>query len=281
VRSFLPASVLVAVTLACAAAPAALADSSESSNWAGYAAHRAGVTFRSAQAVWKEPTAKCVPGNNTYSAYWVGIGGYSVTSNALEQVGTEVDCNMSGREVSSAWYELVPAASQTIRMAVRAGDTVSASVKVVGNQVTVALNDQTSRRTFQKSLYAPVVDTTSAEWILEAPSNCFSETSCQTLPLANFGTASFTNAGATGSTGHHGAITDPAWGITKITLIPGGRRFVTYQGYETTTGAATPSAVNRAGNAFKVSYSTVTVPGDPFFSPRRALLDGYLVHPGR
>ncbi len=267
--------------MACTAAPAALADSSDSSNWAGYAVHRNGVTFRTVQAVWKQPSARCERGNNAYSAYWVGIGGYSVTSDALEQIGTEVDCSFSGRVDSSAWYELVPAASQNIRLTVKPGDTVSASVKVLGNEVTVGLDDLTSHRVFQKSLSGPTVDATSAEWIVEAPSNCFSETSCQTLPLADFGTASFSNAGATATTGHRGTITDPAWGSTKITLIPGGRRFVVYQGYAATTGAATPSGLNRAGNAFKVSYSTITIPGTPFYSPRRARLDGYLVHPGR
>ena len=280
-RSLIPIGFLAAAALACAGAPAALADSSESSNWAGYAIHRAGVTFRSVQAVWRTPAAKCSRGSVGYSAAWVGIGGYSETSDALEQTGTETDCSQSGRAVTSAWYELVPAPSQPIPLRVRAGDVMSASVTVQGNHVIVVLDDITSHRSFQKPLFAPTLDVTSAEWIVEAPSDCFSATSCQTLPLADFGSTTFSSASATSGTFHRGTISDPAWGSTKITLVPGGRRFVVYQGRETTAGTATPSALNRSGNSFRVAFSTLSIPGNPFFSGRRALIAGYLVHPGR
>ncbi len=280
-RSLFPATLVLAAALAMATAPAALADSSQSSNWAGYAVHRDGVSFRTVQAVWKQPRTRCVSGNDTYSALWVGIGGYSVTSNALEQIGTEVDCNSDGRVASSAWYELVPAASQPISLRVQPGDTVSASVTVNGNQVTVGLNDLTSHRAFVRLLYAPTVDVSSAEWIVEAPSDCFNANSCQTLPLANFGSATFNSASATSATGHRGSITDPAWGSTKITLIPGGRRYVVYQGSGGGAGSATPSSLSRAGNSFKVTYSTIAIPGNPFYSARRPIVAGYLVHPGR
>jgi Peptidase A4 family len=281
VRSRLPVTLIAAVAIACAAAPAALADSSQSSNWAGYAVHRAGVTFRSVQAVWRTPGAACSRGSNSYSAAWVGLGGYSETSNALEQTGTETDCSQSGRSVTSAWYELVPAPSEPIALRVHAGDEMGASVTVQGSRVTVVLDDLTTHRSFQRSLFAPTVDVTSAEWIVEAPSDCFSEYSCQTLPLADFGSTTFSSAFATSTTFHRGTISDPDWGSTRITLIPGGRRYIVYQGQGATTGAASPSSLTRAGTSFKVTYSTITIPGNPYFSSRRALVDGYLVHPGR
>ena len=97
--------------VALASVPAALADTTQSTNWAGYAAHGSRASFRAARGSWIEPSASCVRGVRTYSSYWVGIGGYSETSQDLEQIGTEVDCTASGRVNSTAWYELVPSPS--------------------------------------------------------------------------------------------------------------------------------------------------------------------------
>ncbi len=119
--------------LALATAPAAAADATASSNWAGYAIHRAGVRYTRVLGAWKQPGATCVRGRQTFSAAWVGLGGYSTTSNALEQIGTEVDCSASGKVVSDAWYELVPAASRRIGLSVRPGDSMSATVSVVAS----------------------------------------------------------------------------------------------------------------------------------------------------
>ena len=151
-------------------APGALADTSNSSNWAGYAVHRAGVSFKRVNGRWREPSATCTAGSPRYSAVWVGLGGYNETSNALEQIGTEIDCSPAGKVVSSAWYELVPAAAQTIKFRVRPGDLVAASVTVEPQQVVVmTLSNLTLHRSFTKTLQAATVDVSSAEWIVEAP----------------------------------------------------------------------------------------------------------------
>ena len=76
---------------------------------------------------WTQPHVSCRSKRASYSSVWVGIGGYSVTSPALEQIGTELDCTASGNVVSSAWYELVPAGSHTTALTVRPGDRVRAS----------------------------------------------------------------------------------------------------------------------------------------------------------
>src|SRR4029077_3975427 len=143
------------------------------------------------------PTAQCVPGTPTYSSVWVGLGGYNETSNALEQIGSEVDCSARGKVLSSVWYELVPAPSRTIRMTVNPGDRLTASVDVNGHQVKLELDDLTRHKTFTHSVRASVVDVSSADWIVEAPSECAGNSSCQTLALANFGSAKFTRARAT------------------------------------------------------------------------------------
>jgi hypothetical protein len=212
---------------------------------------------------------------------WVGIGGFSQTSNALEQIGTEVDCTHAGSPVVSAWYELVPAPSNPIRMTVRPGDVMAASVVLhSGRRVTLTLIDETRHRTFRKTIRASAVDATSAEWILEAPSECISATACQTLQLANFGTAQFGLALARSSTGHIGPIADPAWSATQITLSPHGRRYVSYSNHGSTAGGATPSSLDSTGSAFSVSYSQVAIQTNPFLGTRRAVdtRRGHIVH---
>jgi hypothetical protein len=252
---------MAAVAAAMIGAPAASADTTQSSNWAGYAIHRSGVNFTKASGTWIQPRPTCTAGEPTYSSAWVGIGGYSESSQALEQIGTEADCTSSGRAVSSAWYELVPAASSTIKLTVNPGDRVRAGVTVKGREVTVSLSDLTRHRSFTRTLRAPVVDTTSAEWILEAPSVCSGQSSCRTLPLADFGSAGFSAAGAVTTGGVSGTINARRWTTTRISLAEAGRRFVGNPGGAGFSAAsAIPSALTANGSAFTIKYETPTTP---------------------
>ncbi len=262
-----------------AGAPAALANEQDSSNWSGYAVHRSGIRFSTVSGSWIQPSATCTPGHRSFSAFWVGLGGYDLRSSSLEQIGTEVDCSVAGAVRSSAWYELVPAASRTIRLRVRPGDAMTARVTLTGHQVTVVLDDETSRRSFHKTLHAATVDATSAEWIAEAPSECIGADQCQTLPLANFGSASFTMARARSTTGRAGSIFDRAWAWTKLRLLPGGRRFVQAQQGGVAVGESTPSPLSANGSQFTVSYSPISIQPSPLMRARQASLsDGHLVH---
>ncbi len=245
------------VTLAAmACAQPALADSSYSTNWAGFAAHRSGVSFRAVSGAWKQPGLSCTGNRHTYAAFWVGLGGYSMNSTALEQIGTEADCTPQGAVVVSAWYQVNPYAVP-ISMTVRPGDLMTASVVVSGRRITLTLQDVTRSRTFSKVLAAGTVDVSSAEWIAEAPSQCFGQNACTILPLADFGTATFTASSAQTATGHIGSISDPAWGSTKVDLTPNGRR---YAALGVGTGiAAVTSGLRLGGTSFKVTYSRVTM----------------------
>jgi hypothetical protein len=240
-------------------AQSALARSVHSSNWSGYAVHRSGVTFRRVKAVWTEPTVSCIAGRPTYSSFWVGIGGYRPTSRALEQIGTEVDCSASGAIRSSVWYELVPSASRNIRLSVSPGDTVAASVLVKGHRVTVSLADLNTRRQFHKTLRARSVDVSSAEWIVEAPAECFGASACQTLPLANFGSATFSLASVQSTSGQTGGIADRLWRWTRIVLAHGGRRYVVSQGGGGAGAEAIPSPLELGGSRFSVAYSQLAI----------------------
>jgi hypothetical protein len=271
----------VAVAAALAGAPAALADSSQSSNWAGYAVHHSGVNFTKVIGAWTQPQATCTAGRPTYSSVWVGIGGYSESSQALEQIGTEADCSAAGKAASSAWYELVPATSRTIKLTIDAGDHVRASVSVVGQQVALTLDDLTRHRSFTKTLHASTLDTTSAEWIVEAPSVCGASVTgaCQTLPLADFGSTGFSAARATSTAGHTGSIQDRKWTTTKISLAEGGHRFIGMGGPSGQAAAlvtAVPSALTAAGSAFTVTYQGTTTGVAPTESTRVSA--GRLVH---
>ncbi len=261
--------------------PHAAPQTNSSSNWAGYAIHRPGVSFDRVSAIWRQPTATCLLGTRSYSAYWVGIGGYGRRSNALEQIGTEVDCDVFGQVRSSAWFELVPAASRTIRFRVQPGDLIAATVTVTGHRVVVMLRNATEHRRFRRVLHANHVDVSSADWIVEAPSSCLSVTSCETLPLADFGTASFGLTYARTTTGHVGSISNRAWRASEISLVPSGRRFVS-AGTATTVGEAIPTPLTGQGSGFSVAYTSVPIPGSVSAAARQAASRaGYLVHPGR
>jgi hypothetical protein len=230
---------LPAVLAALAALPAATASAgtTTSANWAGYAVHRAGVRFRSVTAAWTVPAVTCDSGR-AYSAAWVGLGGYHTNAAALEQAGTESDCSAAGRARYSAWYELVPDTSRTIDLAVHAGDRVAVRVGVSASRVTIRLRNLTRGTVFSRTLTAAAVDTTSAEWIVEAPSECFSRR-CRVLPLATFADTTFSSARAVSATGHAGTISDPLWASTAIDLSP-----------------AATGALSAAGSAFTVTATS-------------------------
>jgi hypothetical protein len=274
----LVAGVLIALA-ALAAAPAAMAGTTKSTNWAGYAIHRPGVSFRDVSANWVQPGVSCVNGQPSYSAVWVGLGGYDPTSGALEQTGTEVDCNAAGGVRSTAWYELVPAPSKAISLPVAPGDAMRATVTVSGHQVVFDLANLTQHRRFHKTLYAPAIDVSSAEWIVEAPSACVGQFACQALPLANFGSVTFGSAGAASTTGTAGTIADSRWGRTKIRLTPGGQRFISTADTSSVVGTAAPSTLRGRGSAFDVTYAPASVGAGRSFTPRRSpLRAGYLKH---
>jgi hypothetical protein len=261
-RSIILRSVLVAGALALFGAPAA-AEASTSTNWSGYVAH--GVKFQTVSALWTQPTLTCTAGNPTYSAAWVGLGGYNLNSKALEQIGTEADCSSAGHEVSTAWYELVPAPSRGLRMIVDPGDVMAGHVTVVGNLVTMALTDRTRHKTYTRKVTDATVDVTSADWIVEAPSECGGNGfQCQPLALADYGTETFARASAKTATGQSGAISSRLWRTELITLSPGrgGPRNVSTAG----TGESSPSELTNAGTAFTLTYTPsvpVTLPTPP------------------
>jgi hypothetical protein len=259
--------------------PAVAQATATSTNWAGYAIHRSGESFRQVVGIWREPRASCRRGRQTYSSYWVGLGGYSSKSRALEQTGTEVDCTPRGRVRAFAWFELVPAPSVRVHLKVPPGDLIEGAVAVTGRRVRVSLHDLTRHTAFSKVVRARVLDLTSAEWIVEAPSECLWDGRCVTLPLANFGSTRFANAAVQPTRGRLGSISDTRWSTTKIRLIPRGQGYVSSHRGFGSGGAAAPSRLRSGGSGFSVSFAPVGGQAGAV-GGGRLLADGRLVHPG-
>ncbi|HEY2437122.1 MAG TPA: G1 family glutamic endopeptidase [Solirubrobacteraceae bacterium] len=257
----------IASSIALLPSAAEAQSSTRSQNWAGYALH--GQAFQGVSARWRQPYATC-GSKTTYSAMWVGLGGYALTSTTVEQVGTELDC-VGGRPRSSGWFELAPSPAHTIHVGLRPGDLVSASVTTSRGQVTVAISDLTSNHTFQRTVSpnGQPLDLSSAEWILEAPSECILGTSaCQTLPLADFNSARFTAAHAQPIGGTVGTISTAGGETTKISLGPKGPVYITNHPGEVPVGTATPSSLSSDGSSFAVTFARRYTSGGLLFGSR-------------
>ena len=255
------AAVAVSVTTGVAASPAAHgprikgSTNSTSVNWSGYAV-TAPTPFTDVKGSWIQPTANCssapaapTPGNgrgkgngrghggggggqSSYASFWVGLDGYS--SSTVEQTGTDADCN-GATPVYYGWYEFYPAFPVNFADPVSPGDSMSAEVSVSGGTVTITLSDTTKHWTEHASQPSGGYALSSAEWIAEAPS------SGKVLPLADFGTVTFTGASATGG-GRSGSI--GAFTYDPITMA-------------TNTGQtkAAPTGLTAGGSSFSVTWS--------------------------
>jgi hypothetical protein len=178
---------------------------STSTNWSGYAVTR--KRFTSVSAAWTEPTATC--SGTAYSSFWVGLDGD--TSNTVEQTGTDADCSGSTPQYF-AWYEMYPKFPVNLRGTVRPGDKMTASVTTNGSgSFTLTISDTTQGWTNITNARLKSAKLASAEVIAEAPSS-----SGGVLPLANFGTVSFSNAKANGA-----LLTSSTPNIDPITMQSG------------------------------------------------------------
>jgi hypothetical protein len=259
------AAAIIGLSAASAGAATSPASEQVSQNWAGYVVggSDSSTQYSNVSGSWVQPASTCSSGQD-YAAFWVGIGGSGQSSSSfgqsslgdgqstsLEQIGTQGDCTGNGTEYY-AWYELVPAAPVQLNLAIHAGDQISASVGVTGSNIAFSLTDKTTGQSFTKTVQASNPDTSSAEWIAEAPSQCDGSGSCTPLPLSDFGTVDFSNASATAN-GHTGTISDPNWTAQAIALGSNGAYDVSYGSSGNTAGAA-PSGLSSDGSSFSVAW---------------------------
>jgi hypothetical protein len=162
-----------------------------SDNWSGYAAN--GGTYTSVTTTFTQPAVKCSSGDQ-YSSFWVGLDGYS--SETVEQTGTEADCDGKTAEYS-AWYELYPAYPVTYNEPVKPGDKITESVTFSGTKTyTLTITDSGSSDSWTKTTTKSSSgdSRSSAEVIAEAPYDG------GVLPLADFGSVSFSGSTVDGGT---------------------------------------------------------------------------------
>ena len=211
-------------TLAPGHAPNHKISHSTSTNWSGYSAINGRYT--SVSGSWKQPTASCTS-QSTYASFWVGLDGDG--SNTVEQTGTSADCS-GGTPRYYAWYEMYPKFPVNLSLAIRPGDSMSASVTTSGSgRFVLTIRNTTTGGSFQTTQTLKRARLASAEAIAEAPSS-----SGGVLPLTNFGTVSFSSVTVNGQ-----AI--GAFNPDRIDMVSNG---VTKASTSTLSG----------GNAFSVTW---------------------------
>lgn len=232
-----------------------------STNWSGYAVTGATDSVTSASGSWTVPTVTSGTSRTTtyYSAFWVGIDGFS--SSTVEQTGTMSET--LGNTVSYyAWYEFYPSPMyQITSLSIKPGDTISANVAYTGSSsssgrgfvsrqssaFTVTITDVTTGKSYTTTGTVNNAARSSAEWIAEAPSS-----SRGVLPLANFGTVNygFDTTGVTGTcyatvSGVTQALGSFGSAVQQITMV-------------ISKGAtkASPTAYSRDGTSFSVTWAS-------------------------
>ena len=212
-------------------APPALTPSfAQSTNWSGY--DLTGGPFTAVSGTFNVPQVP-VTANDTDTAEWLGIDG--VQNSSLIQAG--VSETVSGNQAYVyAWWEILPAPAQPISsLPVKPGDQVTiAIVRQADGTWLIQIEDLTNSESWHTvvSYSGPL---TSAEWIVEAPTDVQSN-SVRTL----------------------GQYTPP---VTFKNLGVGGPRLeqdVMYAGDGTATPISTPSPWSPAG--FTVAYGSGTPP---------------------
>lgn len=158
-----------------------------STNWSGYLS--ANGTYTSVSGSWNAPSATGTGVNTSADGTWIGIGG--VTSGDLIQIGTDNTVTRSGQVITEAFYEMLPAVSQTVPgLTVSPGDAISASiVETASNQWLMTITNNTTNQTYSTTV-SYTSSHSSAEWIEEDPSY----SNGQQVPFDFFSTVSFTHA---------------------------------------------------------------------------------------
>jgi Peptidase A4 family len=163
----------------------------QSTNWSGYAVTGNDGAFSSVSSSWTEPSASCDDSGDEYAAFWVGLDGFN--SDSVEQTGTDSDCD-GGTPSYYGWYEMYPADPVYFNNPVEPGDIMSAAVSFSGTDTyTITLTDNSEGWTQTETEHESGLANSSAEVITEAPSSEEGP-----LPLADFGTVSFSGSAANG-----------------------------------------------------------------------------------
>lgn len=175
------------------------------------------MPFTCVEATWIQPKVTCSGRGLSAVAFWVGMGGFN--QHALVQAGTQAAC-VHGAPQITAWHQSLPMEPFAIQtdLVVNVGDQVHSRVLFqAGSTYELLLENLTAGTSFRVTADNSILDPTSAEWIVEAPTiGCPS--ACQVSPLPNFRTLTFTDVAATIG-GVRGPLDAPGFSHTRTTLI--------------------------------------------------------------
>ena len=210
------------------AAPAALAKTTTSSNWAGYAVHRPGVSYRQVSGTWTQPNATCI---SRPVDLFGGVGRSRRLQADLERARAD---RHRGRLQPGGEHGLerlvrarpgpVERRSRSWSARRRAARRRSPSSVI---SATLELDNLTLHRTFRKRLFAPSIDVelgrvdrrgaVRVHQPVRLPGAAAREFRVGRVRL---GDRHVRRPGTTGS------IADRAGGGRKIKLMPGAQRFI-------------------------------------------------------
>ncbi|EKM56252.1 uncharacterized protein PHACADRAFT_253281 [Phanerochaete carnosa HHB-10118-sp] len=192
-----------------------------SENWAGAVLNSGADTYKSVTATFTIPTPKEPSGSSGSHAAsaWVGIDGDTCDTAILQ---TGLDFTIDGGEVSfDAWYEWYPDYAYDFSgISFSVGDSVTLTVTASSTTsgTAVITNNSKGKTVTQKITSGSALCEQDAEWIVED-----FEEGDSLVPLANFGTVTFTGASAktgSGSVGPSGANTiDIQQGNSVLTSV--------------------------------------------------------------
>ncbi|GJE87874.1 aspergillopepsin [Phanerochaete sordida] len=174
---------------------------SYSPSWSGVVLHAPAGTWRSVTGTFVVPAPKVPTGGSASGTYaasaWVGIDGDTCTTAILQ---TGVDFYVESGTVSyDGWYEWYPDyAYDFAGLTFSAGDSVTLTVTALSKTSgTATITNNSKGKTVTKQITSTAaLCEQDAEWIVES----FDDGS-SLVPVANFGTITFTNAYATTNNG--------------------------------------------------------------------------------
>jgi Peptidase A4 family len=217
--------------------------------WAGYAV--TGTGFTQVQGSWIVTAVDCTKTPNTDSSEWVGIDGW--TSNTVEQIGTDADCN-GKTPFYYVWYEFYPLNTIVISdVSIAPGDKFSASVTYEGeNEYTVSITNDSTGQSFSKEVEFKGADGSgvpprnSAEWIEEMDGN----------ELSDFGVDSFGEFYTGVSDGTDVATDSSISGGINAFGSAVQKSISTKNGSSGSKDTAVPSALASDGSSFTVTWKS-------------------------
>jgi hypothetical protein len=245
-----------------------------SPNWSGYVVSgsaAAPVTYSSVTGTWTVPKATCNAASTAggFSTVWIGLGGY--TTKNQEEVGTDSNCSTKDKPTYYAWFELVPFIAYNVPTndKVLAGDTITGTVNILSTTlVQLQIQNQTRNWNFSRTITFSAQDTSTAEWISEAPASCLRFV-CGEANLANFGSVTMRSISAVGN-GATGALNNPSWTTIPIQLVPSKLNIPSLAPEQTqappkakasSPAGATPGPPSPDGSSFGITWVPVASPG--------------------